>query len=414
MDNTEDSTVNRREEDCLTHVDGNNHDLTSDSSLPVQIKEIQMQMSDTVPVESKPRLDGKNLQTENAELLADIVRLCEISDPKNTEVILLLGKTGAGKSAIVNTIYNVLTGNYHKIAKQGAGKAQSVTMEVNRFDNCGISKQTLAAIKDETRRDTISTILPNLPHIIDCAGLGDENSPAIREILELLVGGYIPPDTLIEAMQEKQKELGVGSLKLIFPEASQALKVSKIVFVQSATDSMPKNLLECLTSVLRAMDRAKMKRKYTAEIFLVITKFDLVRDNNLSLKLSGDYEPYDEKDHLMLDIDQFKIFEKDLAYELNMIGALDMDTIRWISFTDRITEDNLCINFNALKFLRRMIEPSPTKNKFESLVLPFSKYIAIYIYMFVKNIRNAIQLALIVAIIVVVIGVLFMLLTARI
>jgi hypothetical protein len=146
----------------------------------------------------------------------------------------------------------------------------------------------------------------------------------------------------------------------------------------------------------------------------VITKFDLVRDNNLSLKLSGDYEPYDEKDHLMLDIDQFKIFEKDLAYELNMIGALDMDTIRWISFTDRITEDNLCINFNALKFLRRMIEPSPTKNKFDSLVLPFSKYIAIYIYMFVNNIRNAIQLALIVAIIVVVIGVLFMLLTARI
>ena len=56
----------------------------------------------------------------------------------------------------------------------------------SRYDNCGVR---LNNIRDKTRRKRVEAISSKLPHIVDCAGLGDVDDPKLREILELLVGG---------------------------------------------------------------------------------------------------------------------------------------------------------------------------------------------------------------------------------
>lgn len=42
---------------------------------------------------------------------------------------------------------------------------------------------------DEDRKQTLGKLRTMLPHIVDCAGLGDANTPELQEILELLIGG---------------------------------------------------------------------------------------------------------------------------------------------------------------------------------------------------------------------------------
>ncbi|XP_053372602.1 uncharacterized protein LOC123561127 isoform X2 [Mercenaria mercenaria] len=318
---------------------------------------------------SENQLVDLDVAEENAALLEEIIDLLERSDREHAEVIMLIGKSGAGKSAMISTIHKVLTGKYYQIARQGSGKAQSVTLDLGRYENCGISLET---IKDEDRRQMIEKILPKLPHIVDCAGLGDADSPELREILELLIGGFIPPNTHIEALQSKQKEFGVGCLKRIYPKANPAWTVTKVVFMQSCRVAVPKNLIECLTGVLKITDPSTLKRKYTAEVFLLITKYDLVRDPTVHLSTTSDKES--------MTLEEFVKVEDAIAPEFNIVGALESNRIRWASFTDRIQGDNQYIDNIALKFLKRMVEPGPPPPESAEPVVGVMKKIDLYMF----------------------------------
>jgi ABC-type lipoprotein export system ATPase subunit len=63
--------------------------------------------------------------------LDEIVRLLDMG--RDAEVIMLIGQSGAGKSAMLNTVHMVLTGENFPYARQGAGHAQSVTLDIERF-----------------------------------------------------------------------------------------------------------------------------------------------------------------------------------------------------------------------------------------------------------------------------------------
>ncbi|XP_053391670.1 uncharacterized protein LOC123561146 [Mercenaria mercenaria] len=198
-----------------------------------------------------------SFEEENDSLLEEVFELLESPDCENPEVILLIGRSGAGKSSLVNTLHKVLTGRFYTIAKQGSGQTQTVTLDLLRYENCGVM---LHRISDKNTRERMTNLLPKLPHILDFAGLADENTPNLREIIELLIGGYIRPGTSIDALEKKQEERGIGGLKEVF-KPHPAWKVSKIIFMQGCIDDIPKNLIQCLREVLKIFNPATLTRK---------------------------------------------------------------------------------------------------------------------------------------------------------
>jgi predicted GTPase len=81
-----------------------------------------------------------DIRRKNEELLDKILQRCERSDREGPEVIMLIGRSGAGKSALINTIHQVITGEYYKIAKHGSGHAKSVTLDLGRYLKYNITR----------------------------------------------------------------------------------------------------------------------------------------------------------------------------------------------------------------------------------------------------------------------------------
>ncbi|XP_053372591.1 uncharacterized protein LOC123560125 [Mercenaria mercenaria] len=191
-------------------------------------------------------------------------------------------------------------------------------------------------------------MLYRLPTILDAAGRGDNDTgESLIEILELLIGGYIPPGTSIEAVEALQEKYGVGALKeAIYTKLQDDWKVTKVVYVQSGREGVAENLVNCLQTVLRKTDPRTAQPLYTGEIFVVITKYDLVKHNS-----SSDMED----EHVTLEA--FESVEKKVAEVFNIQGALKDNMIRWVSYSDRVDTDNPKIDNTALKFIKRMVMP---------------------------------------------------------
>ncbi|XP_053372584.1 uncharacterized protein LOC123561133 [Mercenaria mercenaria] len=298
----------------------------------------------------------ENVRSENVQLLIDIAHLCNRKDRTRVENIFLLGKSGAGKSALVNTVIKVIAGKYLPKAKVGAGVTQSKTLTLERYKSCGVTREDLTV---GTQRDLVQGMLRKLPTILDAAGKGDINTESLREILELLIGGYIPPGTSIEALENLQKEYRVGALKdIIYTQPQEDWKVTKVVFVQSCRDAVPQNLVECLHTVLKTTDPKTAQPLYTGDVFVVITKYDLVKDQS----------KYDSpSSEQTVTMEEFESVENTVAEVFNIKGALNDNRIRWVSYTDMVDTDNPYIDNIALKFIKRMVTPG---NQREEVVKP--------------------------------------------
>lgn len=291
-------------------------------------------------------IDEDSFRNENVQLLKDIAQLCNREDRKSFENILLLGMVGAGKSALVNTLINAVSGSYIPKAKVGAGLRQSKTFTLNRYESCGVTREDII---DETRRDIVQGILPRLPTIFDVAGRYDTNTDALREILELLIGGFIQPGTSTETLEDLQEEHHVGFLKKeLFTKSQPEWKATKIVFVQSVRDKVPENLIKCLHTVLKSTNPETAQPLYTEDVFVVITKYYLVM---------GQHNYNRQSEDKTITMEQFKILEKDVAKLFNIEGALGDNRICWVSYTDDSGSDNPYIDNIALKFIKRMVLP---------------------------------------------------------
>ncbi|XP_052222385.1 uncharacterized protein LOC127838595 [Dreissena polymorpha] len=124
--------------------------------------------------------DKTKVLEENTALLLEIAQLCNRPDRKTPEVLFLLGATGVGKSAMVNTIIKALCGKYFPKARTGHGLAATKTLTLQWFKHCGIEKFEL----QDLQNDAFRKCLDKFPTIIDAAGKGNENSAEFREILE--------------------------------------------------------------------------------------------------------------------------------------------------------------------------------------------------------------------------------------
>ncbi|XP_045208350.2 uncharacterized protein LOC123560161 [Mercenaria mercenaria] len=304
-------------------------------------------------------------EDENETSLSGIFDLLESPDCESPEVILLIGRSGAGKSALINTLHKVLTGKYYPIAKHGSGKALTVTMELNRYEHCGAQ---LHRISNASRKERMNDTIRKLPHIIDCAGLADENSWKLRELLELLIGGYIRPGTSISGLEIMQTEYGEGGLTTAFDVSNPEWKVTKIVFVQGCIDAIPINLIACLRQTLEIVDKDTFTRKYRVGIFVLITKYDLVKD-------SKDINLYGKDQDKSISLTDLEKVETALAQELNFEGALESNRIRWVSLTDNTGLDNPYVENIALRFLKKMIEPGVPDVQYTEPILNMRKKI---------------------------------------
>ncbi|XP_053372577.1 uncharacterized protein LOC123560126 isoform X2 [Mercenaria mercenaria] len=299
----------------------------------------------SLSIMNQEETDIEEIRRENVELLTEISQLCSRKDRTRVENIFLLGKIGAGKSALVNTVIRAIAGKNIPKAKVGQGRTQSKTFTLERFESCGVTEED---ITDETQRDLVLGMLNRLPTILDAAGRGDnDTSESLMEILELCIGGYIPPGTSIEAVEALQEKYGVGALKdTVFTKSQDDRKVTKVVYVQSGREKVSEDLVNCLQKVLRKTDPETLQPLYTGEIYVVITKYDLVKHD-----CSSD----DENEHVTLEA--FEREEKNVADLFNIQGALKDNMIRWVSYTDTVDTDDPKIDNTALKFIKRMVTP---------------------------------------------------------
>ncbi|XP_060567618.1 uncharacterized protein LOC132726324 [Ruditapes philippinarum] len=86
--------------------------------------------------------------------------------------------------------------------------------------------------------------------------------------------------------------------------------------------------------------------KYSAYVYVVLTKYDLVKDEN-SFKWSSN-EP-------KVTFEEFREIEKEIEQRFSIEGSLEDNRTRWVSYTDATGKDNPYIDNIALKFIKRML-----------------------------------------------------------
>ncbi|XP_052789509.1 uncharacterized protein LOC128223989 [Mya arenaria] len=288
--------------------------------------------------------DTKPVKERNIEALINIAKLCHRPDRTYPEVVFLLGTPGVGKSAMVNTIVKALCGKYYSKAVTGKGHASTKTLTLQSFVQCGIKEYEMEPME----KDILKKGLSKLPTIIDAAGKGDVDSEDLKEILRVSFGGFVSPGTSIQFLEDLQTKHGIGSLEDLL-ECSDENKVTKVVFVISCKQSFPEKLVECLHSVLQEYDDRSGKLKYPVDVFIVITKYDLVKDQSL-------YEAYSKEDECITE-ECFEEFETKVANHFSIEGAKENNCIRWVSYVDGHGSDNPHIDNIALGFVEKMMQP---------------------------------------------------------
>ncbi|XP_060553820.1 uncharacterized protein LOC132714911 [Ruditapes philippinarum] len=87
--------------------------------------------------------DGEiNVDQENENLLTEIEQLCSRTN-RSVENILLIGKVGAGKSSLINTIGKAFSGKYISRAEAGKGSSSSKTKTLGRFESVGVAEDDI-------------------------------------------------------------------------------------------------------------------------------------------------------------------------------------------------------------------------------------------------------------------------------
>ncbi|XP_052224243.1 uncharacterized protein LOC127839890 [Dreissena polymorpha] len=160
-------------------------------------------------------------------------------------------------------------------------------------------------------------------------------------------GGFIPPGTPVTFLQDQQAEQGVGCLKRFYTSPRDEWKVTKVVFVASCTQALPANLIECVNDVLKPFDRRTGLSKFDIDVFVAITKFDLVEEQS-----SFETDSQDDKTIIMKD---FLAREREVATHFSIDGSLKHNSIRRVSYVDGHSEENPFIENIAFRFVRQMM-----------------------------------------------------------
>ncbi|OWF46822.1 hypothetical protein KP79_PYT22260 [Mizuhopecten yessoensis] len=113
-----------------------------------------------------------------------------------------------------------------------------------------------------------------LPTLVDLTGFADEDTALIEEILRLIFYGKIKEESNINEIFSFAKDWGIEALqtKYALTQTSDERKIDRAIFVASAIEEIPKNLIRCFLKAAQPKGR-----NYTRAIpvFGILTHADL-------------------------------------------------------------------------------------------------------------------------------------------
>ena len=109
-----------------------------------------------------------------------------------------------------------------------------------RYYKCGIDPDRQKALH----------VPDSFPNLVDMTGLSDEITDFHKELLDMILMGKIPDSTSVPALIDVQRKRGgTRAIRRLFPFIYNKRRIHKILFVASATEPVPRELIECVKSV---------------------------------------------------------------------------------------------------------------------------------------------------------------------
>ncbi|XP_078697300.1 uncharacterized protein LOC144925244 [Branchiostoma floridae x Branchiostoma belcheri] len=201
-------------------------------------------------------MGGEN--SKQAKRVRDNVR--EREGPLN---VLVIGRTGAGKSTFINSMQMALGHRWHQVAISGrtAGNDCQITRCLKRYE---LFLNMYMKDPVEGYRHTV--------RFWDCCGFTDHSDDKYVEFFRRVLEGYVPDGTQVTTLF--QNDTTVADLQRRFPTRDVNRRIHRIVLAVEADRELPTNLMEAVQRVAQTEER-------DIPIFLLMTKLDKIDESNM-------------------------------------------------------------------------------------------------------------------------------------
>lgn len=270
------------------------------------------------------------LRRRREKLNADIAKeVGKDSDDRSALNIAVIGKVGAGKSSTINTLLTSMnTDKFREYAMSGqfGGHGNQMTYLTKSFPK--------TAYRDPAHQEAC------YPTFIDIGGFQNEETDLNKELLRIVFYGRLPVEDSLQGAKKVFDASGMNGLREQYSQNQELLKVDRIIFVASAQEVIPANLINCVVQAANPVGGKAGKGKMTIPVFGILTKIDGID----------------------LDSTEFKEKEKTFLECLGLVGAKQRYArmVNYCSDVDpndeRLEKYLPKIDIPALKFLRQILD----------------------------------------------------------
>ncbi|XP_067677560.1 uncharacterized protein [Haliotis asinina] len=204
-----------------------------------------------------------------------IRKLCGKDDGMTKPLnVVIIGPAGVGKSAFINTVGAAFDGvcwREHSYSGSHGEAGGQITVFTTSYEKCCNAPK-----------------YPNdlLPTLIDVAGFHDQAGDEFVELLRIVFYGRLPVGESLAEAAKYYKDCGLEGLRTKYNRNNEKLKVDRVIFLSSATQLVPTNLISCVMEAARPSGIRDKKR--TIPLYGVMTKYDKVIPQEEFEKLKED------------------------------------------------------------------------------------------------------------------------------